>query len=42
MDTKVMHSKIPGIKTNEPSLQDKYMEKLFKDQNVIGPLTTTN
>jgi hypothetical protein len=29
MDTSVSHAKIPGIRSNEPTLQEKYINKLF-------------
>jgi len=35
MDTHALHSKIPGIRTHEDELKDKYLEKMFSS-NVYG------
>lgn len=29
MDTKTLNSKIPGIRTNDQNLQERYIEKMF-------------
>lgn len=29
MDTKTLNSKIPGIRTQDQNLQEKYMDKMF-------------
>lgn len=36
MDTSNIYSKVPGVKTHENELQEKYLEKLFSNNSVGG------
>ena len=36
MDTKAIHSKIPGIKSHDQDLKDRYLEKMFSSNSTMN------